>query len=1245
MAVRWTKDQKKVIDLRNCNVLVSAAAGSGKTAVLVERIIRRILDREHPADIERMLVMTFTRAAASEIRERIRAAIERELENDPGNAYLEQQAVMAQYAQITTIDSFCLWILREYFDRTDLDPAFRVADEGELLLLRRDVMKELLEERYEAGEESFLSFAETFAPGKTDDGIADLVFRVYDFSQSNPWPAEWIGECRRELERPDPEAEESPWMRFMKEDIRRQAEEFLTDLLEAAEIASEQDGPGAYLPLLDRETAQLEELLGAESYMDMARAADAMDWDRMPVIGKKQLEFIDAEKKERAYQIRDKVKKSCQKMLEDYFFETPEEAAEDMRSMAGPLLELLSLTEDFTAGLAAKKREKNIVDFNDLEHLALEILSAGGDGDSHGPGPVADELADLFDEILVDEYQDSNLVQEQLLRYLSGERFGKPDLVMVGDVKQSIYKFRLARPELFLGKYLSYGEAGTDRLIELGQNFRSRGEVLDAVNEVFMRIMTHKLGKVQYTEKTALYPGAEFPEAEKGSMKTELLLLDTARDVPSDMDEEQADLTKKELEAAMIAREIRRITDPETGLLLTDRDGRQHTAGYGDIVILLRSGEGWAQEFSEVLMEQGIPAYAETGGGYFSAKEVECILNLLNVIDNPVQDIPLAAVLRAPFCGLEDRELALVKADQKENAEEDKKQGTGLYGAAVSYLARHEKEAENALAVKLRAAFDLIAELREAAAVLPMHDLLYRIYDRTGYYLYASALPGGEVRRANLDMLVEKASAYEETSYRGVFHFIRYIGELKKYNKDFGEAQADMSHAGAVRIMTIHRSKGLEFPVVFAAGLSKHFNKQDIRGSLLVDADLGLGTDFIDRSLRIKGPTLKKNVMKHRMDAEQLGEELRVLYVAMTRAKEKLYLTGALADPAGQMEKRAAFRLSEGRVPSTVLQSASSMLDWIFMSMAGGADHIGVHIESPGGLLEGAKKNLRDTAEAEQQLLNLEKDGAGDPRYRELLARAKAFRYPFRADTALNIKMSVSGLKEKHLEEDEEALMLAAAKLEEQAEHGQQAEEEQAERKDMKAGDSVTAGHPAAGGVRKHAWDSKAGAERGTAYHRLLSLLPFDRMTPDSDIGKLLSSSVEELVRKGAFSDRERELVRLSDIVKFLESPLGIRARAAAGCGKLKREQQFVVGVPAREVGDWDSDELVVIQGIIDAFFEEEDGLVLYDYKTDRVDTPEELRERYSVQLDFYERALVQITGKPVKERYLYSFRFGVVPA
>ncbi len=1223
MAVRWTDEQQWVIDSRDRSLLVSAAAGSGKTAVLVERIIRRILDRKHPADIGRMLVVTFTRAAASEIRERIRTAIEHELEQDPGNAHLEQQAVTAQYAQITTIHSFCLYILREYFDRTDLDPAFRVADEGEILLLRADVMKELLEERYASEDAGFLAFAETFAPGKTDEGLTDLVFRVYDFSRSNPWPEEWIEDCRREIEDPGQGGEESRWMTFLRKDVSRKAKELIGDLEEAARLA-EDEGITPYLPVLDRELEQLVQLRKAESYRDMASAAAMMTWETMPRIGKKLAEDIDPVKKKKVFDVRSRVKKDTQTLIGNYFSQTPEEAVRDMGSMRDHLLELLRLAEDFGCRFRQRKREKNIVDFDDLEHIALEILSApaeDGPGlrEGHPAGPVADELSEMFDEILVDEYQDSNLVQEQLIRYLSGERRGCPNVVMVGDVKQSIYKFRLARPDLFLEKYRTYRLSDKHHgLILLTRNFRSRREVIESVNEVFARIMTEELGGIYYGDAEALHPGAEFPEADEERVKTELLLMDTG-DQPGGLNDDAEDLTKKELEAGMIAREIRRLTDPAEGLSVRGEDGKQRKANFGDIVILLRSAEGWAQEFAEVLMRQGIPAYAETGRGYFDAMEVETVLNVLAVIDNPVQDIPLAAVLRAPFCGLTDEELALIRAEQKQTAEDDGKKGSGLYGAVKGYTERHSSW-ENDIAEKLRKALALVGELRAAAAVLPMNALLYRIYDRTGYYLYASALPGGEVRRANLDMLVEKASAYEETSYRGVFHFLRYIGELKKYDTDFGEAQADGSRADAVRIMTIHKSKGLEFPIVFVAGLSKNFNKKDIRGSVLVDEDLGLGTDFIDRNLRVKSPTLKKNVMKERMEQEQLGEELRVLYVAMTRAKEKLYLTAALPDPAARLEKKSDLFLHDGHVPSTVLRSAVHMLDWIFMSMAR-EDYlepsIGIHILKPGQIVQSAAEELmeRDAPAPGKG----EEGEAADPAYRNLLLRAGEFVYPCPDDTRLTVKMSVSGLKERHLEEDEEAARLAAAELEEEAMPSPR--------------------------KTQHAWDSKEGAERGTAYHRLLSLLPFEDLgaAPDGEKRKRLEEAVRALAEKGAFSAREKELVKLRDIGNFLESPLGIRACAAAGRGELFREQQFVIGVPAREVGDWDSDELVVIQGIIDAFFEEEDGLVLYDYKTDRVDSPEELAGRYTIQLDFYERALAQITGKPVKERYLYSFRFGAI--
>jgi len=1223
MGVNWTRDQRQVIESRHRNLLVSAAAGSGKTAVLVERIIEMITDKEHPGDIERLLVMTFTKAAASEMRERILDAIEKKLAKEPDNEYLQQQAVLVQYAQITTIDSFCLHLLREHFDCLDLDPAFRVGDEGEMLLLRGDVMEELLEDWYGKKDPKFEEFVDAFASGKADGGIDEYIYQVYSFSQSNPWPGEWIAQCRKELSDTSLEAlDQTEWMRFLLADVKTQASEWVKELKAASGLCREPDGPEPYLPMILSDLAHAERMEQVSGYGMLAREADSFEFPKLAAIRGKN-SAVSPEKKEAVAECRKRIKKALEKIKAQFLFASEEEILSDLTGSRDSIFMLLSLAEEFEQRFSAKKRERNLVDFNDLEHLALQVLYR----DSGELSETADDLARQFDEILVDEYQDSNLVQEALIRAVSRERFGEPDVFMVGDVKQSIYKFRLARPELFLEKYQSYTREDSQfQKIELHQNFRSRPQVLESTNDVFFKIMTEKLGSVAYTEDAALHPGAGYeplPESaseEERDFSTELLLINTKDSILEELDDDSADYTRQELEARMIGMRIRELTDPEKGCLVWDKEeGAYRRAEYRDIVILLRSVSGWAESFVETLGHMGIPAFAESKTGYFTTIEVETILNFLAVLDNPMQDIPLAAVLRAPFFGLTDRELAEITAEFKSNTE--KGQDRGLYGAVCACLDTYRKEnrcleaEEGETARKLDFFTEVMEELRMQAVYLPIHELLYRIFDRTGYYDYVSAMPSGETRRANLDMLVEKAAAYESTSYRGVFHFIKYIEKLKKYNTDFGEASTAAEGGNTVRIMSIHKSKGLEFPIVFASAMGKQFNKQDTRGKILIDPQFGIGADYLDSETRLKAPTLKKNVLKRRMDLENLGEELRVLYVAMTRAKEKLILTASDKNLESKLEKwKESLFETEGGLPFTLLSLASSYLDWILMAIAQGGCRIRVRETMAKELLgqeisrqvqQKLTKDMLLGMDTSQKTLWEEALGLSDEAYRAQMEKLASCRYPWQDDLRLNTKLSVSDIKKEGEEEslEESAFLPTIPKfLSDEKDEGQ-------------------------------------GARRGTAYHRAMELLEFHKIRTKQDIREQLDRFAEE----GRMTADARALVRESVIWPFFQSDLGRRMADAQREGRLKKESQFVIGIPAREIGDWDSDELVLIQGIMDAFFEENGELILVDYKTDYAEQEETLIERYKLQLDYYRRALMQMENKPVKETLIYSFRLGEI--
>ena len=1252
MSVNWTREQMQVIESRGSNLLVSAAAGSGKTAVLVERIIRMVTEGEHPLDIDCLLVMTFTNAAASEMRERISAAIEKKLEEMPENEHLQMQAALVHHARITTIDSFCLDLIRNHFNMLDLDPAFRIGDEGELILLRADVMQEMLEDYYTDSEERFVRFVETYARGKNDAGIEELIMQVYTFSQSNPYPEEWFARCRQELlgdgdflegeEGELPEKKKNagafsdfPWVMFLTEDLKKQIGELIQQLQSALNICRQDEILDAYSPMLELDMRQLAKVGKAEAFEEIHRALSEISWTRLAAVRSKN---VDIEKKAYVTGCRDRVKKAVSKMREQVCFGEPEEMFQDLAAAREPVEVLLELAEEFARRYQEKKREKNLVDFNDLEHEAIKVLipiqeraKRIEDKEDVVYTEAADELSRQFAEVLVDEYQDSNLVQETLLHAVSQERFGNPNVFMVGDVKQSIYKFRLARPELFLEKYHTY-EAydqafGTNKKIELHQNFRSRAEVLEGINDVFYRIMTEDLGGIRYTEDAALHPGAVFPEpentfsgAEDRGSRVELLAVDTGAEAFAGLEEDAADFTARELEAKLIAGKIREMTSPDTGLFVWDKrlngTGGYRTAKYGDMVILLRSTAGWTENFLSVLMNEGIPVCAESRMGYFAAAEVEIVLSMLAVIDNPMQDIPLAAVLKSPMAGVTDLELAELTAYYQSCG--DKGQDRGIFGAVSRFLEDMGGEDDSAQEEKTKGLYKklcsfrtMLRSFRTQSAYLPIHELIYKVYEETGYYHYVSAMPAGETRKANLDMLVEKAADYERTSYKGLFHFIRYIENLKKYNMDFGEASTMGEEEDTVRIMSIHKSKGLEFPVVFLAGMGKKFNKQDACGKILIDPELGIATDYLDLERRLKTTTLKKNVVRRKMELDNLGEELRVLYVAMTRAKEKLIMTGTDRHLEKSLEKYSMVPLVNGQVPYTILASAGSYLDWLLMSLSDGHARIRF-TEIPladvvGEELVRQAKDLR----SKETLLNLDPQKEYKEEYRRLLTEHLGYEYPYMADIRLHTKMSVSELKKQgQMEDEEESAVLL--------QRGKAIREKEAEISHYLEEISRSDGY---------------GATRGTAYHRVMELLPFARMESLEDVAKYLS----ELTQKGRLSRESLDLIDCNVIWKFLQSNLGKRMSLAEKEERLHKEQQFVVGIPARDMKAADSDELVVVQGIIDAYMEEEGELVVVDYKTDKVSSVRILLERYKEQLDYYGRALEQMTGKKVKEKILYS--------
>lgn len=1226
--MKWTTDQQKIIDLRNRNILVSAAAGSGKTAVLVARIIALISEGDNPIDIDRLLIVTFTNAAAAEMRERIGKAIEEKVRANPENTHLQKQMTLIHSAEITTIHSFCLNVIRNHFNMIDLDPSFRIADEAELTLLKSDVLGNLLEEYYEEGDSKFLKFIECFSSGKTDKQIEDLVLKLHQFSMSYPWPEEWLEERKEtfSLESME-EMKEMDWMKSFISYLNSITGDLVKRCEEAISLCDEPDGPKAYRKALEDDYDMLRELSGLNDYEAYGNMFETLNFTRL---SSKKEEGVNEDTKNKVKSIREEIKKIISDIKKNYFFQSIEEMFHDLVAMKEQMIVLIELAKAFHKAYAKKKRDKNIVDFNDLEHFALNILTKKTESGVL-PSVAADDLSDYYEEIMIDEYQDSNFVQETILNSISKERHGRPNLFMVGDVKQSIYKFRLARPEIFMDKFHSYSITDSShQRVDLHMNFRSRSVVLDSINFVFEQIMTKKLGNILYDHEVFLYPGADFGEYAEGvSDNTELLL------VPLDNEEEEGnseedskeeakeeeEYTKIELEARIVANRIKEITHSQHGMLVYDKDKKiNRRATCSDIVILLRTMSEWSSVFQDVLKSQGILAEADTQTGYFQTLEIKTILNLLKIIDNPRQDIPFTAVLRSPIANLTSTELAYIRIQKKK---------VSMYEAALLYLSSVDNS-NDILSQKLTIFFDKLNKYRKWVSYLPIHELIEKVLDDSNYRNLCLAMPAGDKRKANLDMLIVRAIKFEETSYSGLFHFVRYIEKLDKYNIDYGEAKIVGKDDNTVKIMSIHKSKGLEFPIVFVAGMGKNFNNQDARGSLLIHPDLGLGPDYFDHELRVKAPTLVKKVISKLLVLENLSEELRILYVAMTRAKEKLILVGGIKKLEDKLVKWSnVTKQEEKQLLYYQLTSANSYLDFIIPAMMRhrgfreilvnrnmdtNIEHPMYHSDAKLYAKVTTYDQLVDYESSVQtfkninkkELLEWDKTLSFNNDLRRQIREYLEFKYPFEKETKIKAKLTVSELKrlgQRESFEDGEELILRKEK-----------EEVLPNFIKLKVG----------------------GVDIGTLYHTVLEHMPLDTTVLE------LNNYLLSLIEKGKILKEEYHLLDILKLNHFIHSDVAGRMRIAEEKGKLYKEKQFVMGVKAKEVHPLlKSEEIILVQGVIDVYFEEEDGIVLLDYKTDGVDKDfgeEILRKRYGVQLKYYEKALVQLTGKPVKEKIIYSF-------
>ena len=1360
----WTEEQKAVIAHREGNLLVSAAAGSGKTAVLVEHVLSLIL--EENASLSSLVLMTFTEAAAEEMKERIKKRLEEHLQKGYDKRILREIALLPT-ANISTIHAFCKRLIEENYAGLSIDAHFRIGDTGEMSLLQSDILEELLEEEYEKKEESFLAFVDQFSMGKKDKGIEELILKLYMLASAMPFPTAYLEGLLEE----DAHSRREKWEKDLYEDMKSRLENLSLLYEDALDLCREPNGPIEYEERILEERDQCLALAYADNLEDLVRGLESLSFGR--------LKSTKSEGKELVKSLRERGKKTLKTWQENYRL-LPKELEEEVEEKRQKrILELVRLCLLFLERYQKEKEERAVLDFSDLEHFALKLLYKYGEDKSieeeaeieaekkteHeievckdgakeiGRGKetevrysaLADELAKSYREILVDEYQDSNLVQEYIVRALSQERFGKPNVFQVGDVKQSIYRFRMARPELFLEKYHDENYPK----IFLRKNFRSDEGVLSAVNTLFFKIMKKDFGGIEYDLENSLFLGKirteeakqeessgesqgeedkaqcgeehkEKPEREAPSSgkqrrdQTELLLLElektdsTGEEGDEDSKEEDSkgddgnsssnsssgkSLSKLELECKMIAGKVRELL--EKGY------------AYKDMVILLRSPHSVSREMVDIFGKEGIPAYAELKTGYYSAVEVETVLSFLAIIDNPRQDIPMAAVLRSPLFSFTDEELGqivLVKGSLCEKPYDKSKEN------AVNLSLQAEKALPPALEEKWQNFQGKLERYRRLSRSLRLHSLLSLIYEETDYYNYVRALPLGEKRQANLDQLLEDAKQFEKGSYSGLFHFIRYIEKVKKQEQDQGEATVFSEKDDLLRIMSIHHSKGLQFKVVFLSQLHKSFNKMDSKAKMLMDAELGLAADYLDLETRIKYPSLHKIAIKEKGERESLGEELRVLYVAMTRAEEKLILTGVCKNEEDLIKK---FPVQE-RLSLEDIRGATSYLAWILMAYSRSffestkTEEIALRFVSKEDLEENEGKALGEAISLEKKLYEFLGKEREKTEAEKLMEEHFSYVYPYEKSTHRSPKYSVSLLKMKAMEEHGEQL---GSEIEQE---GKAVAPEWDEQKIERAGEvDANIKSTEQGLDSTESTGEKARFEQGEEDKDETNANAEEKQQakekPDSPLiqkmkaeGKNIGAAIGDSYHHAlAFYDYSKDFSQLSEFLspeeygllnqeklqKFLDSPLGQLFTKAYKENTLYREQHFMQEVeyeklfPEDEAGGEGAEESVlsnaasvegneeslkryidriesnresfvesnadshvekvILQGIIDAFIMEEEGIILVDYKTDRVKDGEELRNRYQKQIDLYSEALEQILGKKVKRRVLYSFSLG----
>lgn len=1208
--VKWTNEQLQAIQEKDSNILVAAAAGSGKTAVLVERIIHKIIDEQ--MDIDKILVVTFTNAAASEMRERILEAIYKKLEENPENVHLQRQVILLNKASICTIHSFCLDVIHNHFYEIDLPSNFKIADTAEIDLLKQEVLDDLFEQKYTENDKDFIELLENYTNYRGDEALQELVLKIYKFIQSSPFPIKWLQEKLELLKIEDKDISKTVWGKLIIQAVEDDIQESIMQLETVKSKMSLYPEMTKFYQKICEDLIILKDLQNYNSWDELYIKLLNFNFSKWPVDKK-----VTNDLKEDSKEIRDKVKKHIKEKTAKLLSCSQEQAVKDLKIITPILEKLANLVTEFTKNFAEKKKEKNCIDFNDIEHFALKILL----DENNNPTEVAKKYKEKFEEIAIDEYQDSNLVQEAILTSISKGN----NIFMVGDVKQSIYKFRQARPELFLQKYDEYKnkeeKTQEDNLkIQLFRNFRSRQNILNITNLVFESIMSKELGDINYNENEYLNYGANYPEPEEIKNYAgiaELDIIDLKEDesitaFEGEEDEEEQERVEDDvLEAKFVANKIQELLNSD--YMVFDKKQGYRKIRPKDIVILLRATSNLSPIYEKELSDLELPVFSDTSGTYLDTVEIQTILSVLKIIDNPLQDIPLVVVLRSSICNFTDNDLITIRLTDR---------NCNFYEALIKTRIICDGDLKD----KIESFLEKLEKWKSISQYMPLDEFIWQIYLDTGYYQYVGLLPNGTMRQANLKTLFEKAKQYEKASFKGLFNFIQFIDKLKKQNGDLASAKLIGENEDVIRIMSIHKSKGLEFPVVFLCNFHKKFNMQDLNDNILLHQDIGFGPTIMDATRKIKYSSIAKDAIKLKMKQETLSEEQRILYVALTRAKEKLYITGRSKDFTKYVQdKNKVLEMYESeniKLDAKLMKKANSYLDWIMyvylfnqgrtITLKGEqyklSDIITLNVSNKKDLLKTlAKEEVVEQIDLKEKIEQILKNKSDEENKKseQALEELLEWKYDYIVDTTLPTKSSVTKIKQEKIKLEEILKGIESEEVEYKKSYTPKFMQE----------------------------DKKiSNAEKGTLVHLCIQRLDERKDYELKDIQNMILN----LVKKEIITKNEADAIDVNLIYQYTKSQLFEELRQAK---EVHKEQPFYINIPAKDVVSEaeNSKKNILVQGIIDLYYiDKNDNLVLIDFKTDYIsnepNAKEKILDKYRVQLEIYKTALEQALGRKVNK-------------